>query len=413
MQRAPQLPPASFLSGETGAGKSRVAAAVADLAISLGFTVLTGRGTGLVGDALPFAALAGTLRSLIAAADPETLETVLAGNRDVLAMLCPEIRDPASSYAPEAEFSSAGRVRLFEAVRTTFERVAAKAPLLLVLEDVHWLSPTGMELLAYVIHTLPPQVALLVTYATDRLPVPDPLRLLAADVRRSGVADCVELPPLTRGDVEDLIRELLHGPVEAAVVDEAYRLTDGNPFLVGEFVSRISGRTDRWASRLLDSAVPQITGLSVQARQVAEALAIGGVTSHPVLTAVAGFDDALLVSALHEAVDAGLVQVTSDGWSYQLRHVLLGEAVAEQLLPGERVRWHSLFARALSQQAEADPDPSAQLLTSLVRHLDGAGEHASLLSWSLRAASRWERLAAFPEALVHYRRAIALSANAD
>ena len=74
----------------------------------------------------------------------------------------------------------------------------------------------------------------------------------------------------------------------------------------------------------------------------------GRQVSHSLLAAVSDLDSAELEAALRTAVDAHVL-VASRGGTYAFRHALLGEAVYDDLLPGERMRLHAAFVAALGE----------------------------------------------------------------
>ena len=84
-------------------------------------------------------------------------------------------------------------------------------------------------------------------------------------------------------------------------------------------------------------------------RRVVRLVSVAGrQVSHSLLAAVSDLDSAELEAALRTAVDSHVL-VASRGGTYAFRHALLGEAVYDDLLPGERMRLHAAFAAALGE----------------------------------------------------------------
>lgn len=88
--------------------------------------------------------------------------------------------------------------------------------------------------------------------------------------------------------------------------------------------------------------------LDEPARQVVRVTsAAGRGIAHDVLAEVAGLDGTALDQGLRDAVERHVL-VPAGPDSYAFRHAMLGEAVYDDLLPGERVRLHAAFVRALA-----------------------------------------------------------------
>ncbi|HEY6013197.1 MAG TPA: hypothetical protein VIU37_04300, partial [Candidatus Limnocylindrales bacterium] len=121
------------------------------------------------------------------------------------------------------------------------------------------------------------------------------------------------------------------------------------------------------------------------------------------LADAAGLDEAAVYDALREAVGRQvLVPHPAAGTErYAFRHALLQEAVYDDLLPGERTRLHSAFARALEATAAADGSRTAEL----AHHWYAAHDLPRALQLAVRAGDEAERRYAYPEAVEQYERA--------
>ena len=99
--------------------------------------------------------------------------------------------------------------------------------------------------------------------------------------------------------------------------------------------------------------------------------------------------------------DRGVVPPPEVDRRYGFRHELIAEAVASDLLPATRRRYHAALAAAYD--TEADPQPAA----AMAHHLD-AHELAESEATALEAAAAAEKLDAGADALAHYERALGL-----
>ncbi len=134
------------------------------------------------------------------------------------------------------------------------------------------------------------------------------------------------------------------------------------------------------------------------------ASAAGRGIDHDVLAEVAGLDGTALEHGLRNAVERRVL-VPAGPDSYAFRHAMLGEAVYDDLLPGERVRLHAAFVRALA--ARVGVGTSAEL----ARHARAAHDPATALRASVLAGDEAASVGGPDEALRHYRLALELSAD--
>jgi predicted ATPase len=165
-----------LITGEAGIGKTRLVSELAARARSTGATVLVGRCIDLLGTALPYLPVAEALRPLGDA--PGSL-------RDV----------PRRPPATESEEGS--QLRLFEGVLTALERAAAEAPVVLVLDDLHWADSSTLDLIAFLEHAVAEtRIVVVGTYRSDEQ---RPHHKLRAD------AELIELGPLARDELETFL----------------------------------------------------------------------------------------------------------------------------------------------------------------------------------------------------------------
>ncbi len=105
--------------------------------------------------------------------------------------------------------SLAGREQLFEAVYQLLARWAEDRPLLLIVEDVHWLDRSSRDLLAFLVRAARrDRIVVLVTYRPDELHRGHPMLAFPTELERSGRARRIELEPLDREQVAEQIRAL-------------------------------------------------------------------------------------------------------------------------------------------------------------------------------------------------------------
>ena len=117
-------------------------------------------------------------------------------------------------------------------------------------------------------------------------------------------------------------------------------------------------------------------------------------------------DERALYEALRESVSRQVLvpDPTAGVERYAFRHALLQEAVYDDLLPGERTRLHSAFARTL----EATATPGHSHAAELAYHWYAAHDLPRALEAAVRAGAAAEAGFAFPEAVAQYERAVDL-----
>ncbi|MGO4430285.1 hypothetical protein AB4Z54_68895, partial [Streptomyces sp. MCAF7] len=137
------------------------------------------------------------------------------------------------------------------------------------------------------------------------------------------------------------------------LVDRIFERSDGNAFFVEEIACRISeGCATGLSESLRDLLLVRVEALPEEAQQVVRILAEGGSTvEYELLRATVRLGEDDLIDALRAAVGANILRPSGDDSGYGFRHALVREAVADDLLPGERSRINRRYAEAL----EAEP----------------------------------------------------------
>ncbi|HEU4976803.1 MAG TPA: AAA family ATPase [Baekduia sp.] len=370
-----------LVAGESGVGKTRLLSELAQLARDEGARVLTGECVELGDGELPYAPLIGALRPLVRASDPvlaELPETCLRELAAILPGLGAEAlhhAEPASGLRPDAQ------PRLFEALLTALERLGRDAPLLLVLEDLHWADRSTRDFLAFLARNLAEErVLVAASYRPDELHRRHPLRPLLAALERAALARRIELRGLTPPDVAALAQELLGEEPTAELVERLVRRSDGNALFVEEL---LAAGPKTLPPSLSDALMLRIERLPAPAQELVRVLAVAHPASHAHLQEVAELDPATLSQALRDAIAGHVVRVDDD--RYAFRHVLLREVVLDDLLPGERAALHLAAARALARRVEAgDPEPG--LTAAAAHHFHAAADQPEALRWAVRAA---------------------------
>jgi len=119
------------VGGDPGIGKTRLVLDMAGTAAGLGFRVLTGGCLDVGEGTLPFGPIAEALRPLGTEADEQWRSQILGGSPALAALF------PGLGLVPDAH-GATGEGQVIEVVRGILDRLAARQPVLLVVEDAHW-----------------------------------------------------------------------------------------------------------------------------------------------------------------------------------------------------------------------------------------------------------------------------------
>jgi DNA-binding NarL/FixJ family response regulator len=396
------------LSGDAGIGKSRLLAQLLADAEAAGWSTAVGHCVGQAGSSLaylPFVELVGTLD----AAHPDVVDHVLATHPS-LRHLLPGRGEPLAGAAP-APAGPAGSTdpgQVAEAVHALLSACGAAQRTLVVVEDGHWADHSSRDLLTLLFtRGFATAVGLVVSYRSDDLHRRHPLHeTLAVWARIAGLGH-VDLAPLPPAAVHELVSGLEGAPHDAVMLDEITRRAEGNPVFAEELVaSAAAGQSlTGGLSRVLRARVDQLDETTQRVLRVI-ALKGGQHVGHELLSRVAGLPDEALEAAVAEAVERHVLEAS---WppAYTFRHALLGEAVADTLLPGERLRVHRACAAVLGERPDLAP------ASELARHAAAIGDLPTAVAASRAAGEAALAVGGPQDALQHFERALELLGEDD
>jgi len=407
-----------FVAGDPGIGKTRLAKEFASEAQRDGTVLYAACQEEALVSYQPFV-------EVLRGADLDWSQVAGMPGASELARVIPEL--PAQRGAPPGD-PEMRRYLLFEAMSSALDLVAARAPLALVIDDLHWADPGTLHLLRHVARA-PREAPLLVvgTYRDLDVRPSHPLAELLADLRRDRVVERIALEGLGERDVGSLIVAHAGHAAPPAVVGAVHEHTDGNPFFVEEVLRHLieTGvlfeRGGRWTSALTSDeiGVPEgvqeviarrLARLSDSCRSVLVAAAVlGRDFSFDILRTTAGADEDALIVALEEALGAQLIVELDREDAYGFTHALVRQALYSGTSGPRRRRLHAQAAAAI-EQAHGD-----EQVATLARHhrlAGAAGNVAKAIEYSLAAASQSAARFAWDDAAEHWDGAIAVMARA-
>jgi hypothetical protein len=370
------------VSGDPGIGKTTVAAELALRLHAGGALVLYGRWDeeGLA----PYQAIREALGSYAAVCPKPLLRADLASHAEDLARLLPDIgARVGGTRAALADDPDAERRRLFDAVGEWLDAIAARHPVLLVLDDLQWAERSSLLLLRHLLDAPPSSPMLIVVTLRDGdVEGMGPLHTLGLfeagdDVER------LELGGLAAFAVERLIEQALGRQVDAEEAEISRWLTDetaGNPLFVQEILRGLDPTDPAVALRAVRERLPDRLHDVVRWRlgrlgpEVGEALVaasfIGEEFGLDVLSATVGRPLIDVRHRLDDAVHAGLVRDAA-GERVAFAHAIVRRTLQEELPPDDAAGLHGRIAAVLAERA-GDGASAAEIAYHYLRAADTA-----------------------------------------
>lgn len=404
----------ALISGEAGIGKSRLVAEAKAAARS--YTVMVVQGQCFETDATyPYAPLLDLLRAYL----PDHVSAIIASGQEAalhelaqllpdLALRFPQFAPPISSPASERAHPDRQRQRLVSILTQIFTDQAARQPIVLVIEDVHWCDESTLDvLLRLTRQTTRAPILLLLTYRSDD--VPPLLANWLAQLDRERLTLELRLSPLSRPEVDAMAQAILAVPVpmQRRLAETIHTLAEGNPFFVEEVLESVITAGELWFAdghlrytpsahdterelalipRSVQGTVRQrMAQLNADAQQALTLAAVAGRRfDFAVLQRLMACDEHHLIALMKELIVAHLV-VEESAEQFAFRHALIRQAIYRALLARERRSLHQAIANTL----EALYSSSAQgetYLADLASHCYLAGDWAKALAYEQRAA---------------------------
>lgn len=374
------------IEGEAGIGKSRLLRELTSSARWRGATTAYGA-AGEYPGASPFSPLADALQPLVRGPRAFHLENLLPP--ETLAALAP-LHEPWRALATLPELPpTQARQRFHDSFVALMQAMSRLAPLVLMLDDLHWADAALWDLLdALAPRVIASPLLLLLAYRrpeVERNPGWETLRRW----ERAGYYQTVALSPLDVQEVAQLLPEA-ERPDAARVA----ALTGGNPFYVTEYLNREGFAAGR------DPIGTRLDALSASARAALEAVAVlGEQVSFRLWSTVAGESPLALAAAGEELTNRAFVQPTDAGYAFA--HDMIRAAVYDDIEPERRRLLHVRGADAL-----AALDPTNWRARAF--HLERGGRTTEAAEAYRQAGAQESARFAFREAQAALERSLAL-----
>ena len=416
-----------LVAGEPGIGKTRLAAEVAREAFELGGAVLCGRCDEELG--APYQPFAEALAHYGRSCESGALRALLLACGADVARIVPEIaRRVPDLPAPLTDEPEAERLRLFEAVDALLASASQAAPVVLVLDDLHWSDKPSLLLLRHLVRSSRPAALLVVgTYRDTDLARTHPLAEILADLRREPGVERVRLGGLDASEVGSLLAARARHEAPEAFVKLVHAETEGNPFFVDELLRHLvetgalrqqngEWTSDRSLSELgIPEGIREVVGrrLSRLSEAANETLRVAAVLGREfdatTLAAAQGLPATAALESLDEACRSRITaEVQGTPGRFAFTHALIRQTLYEELGTTRRVRLHWSIAEALEQRLAGRFEEQLAVLAHHAGEGVLAGDPLKAAGWSIRAGVRAAKLLAHEDALAHHRRALAI-----
>ena len=295
------------------------------------------------------------------------------------------------------------RTQTFAALHQLLLQESQRQPLLVVVENLHWIDPTSQAYLVELVERLANvPLLLLVTFRPGYRP----------PWMEKSYATQLALPRLGPEDSRCVVQAVLHPtPVPEALMQDLLTKAAGNPFFLEELAWTVREHGDfRLPPEVPDTIravlAARIDWLPPEAKQVLQTAAVIG-TEVPVrvLQALTMLSEETLWQRLHDLHTAEFLYEMrpSPDRTYVFKHVLTQEAAYQSLLKRTRQEVHQRIAQVLEA---AFPETAQQQPELLALHYTEAGLNARAVGYWQRAGQRANERSAHVEAIMHLTRGL-------
>jgi TOMM system kinase/cyclase fusion protein len=325
----------------------------------------------------------------------------------------------AEGYTPLTASPDQQKQKTLQAFLAIFLRIAAQQPVLFVMEDLHWVDPSTLELLSLLVDQGPTaRILALFTFRPDFSP---------PWTGRSHLTQ-MTLPRLPRRQAAEMTGRVAHGKaLPPEVLEQVAAKTDGVPLFVEELTKMVleSGllreREDCYElsgplpplaipATLHDSLMARLDRLAAVKSLAQLAATLGREFSYDLLQAVSPWDEGTLQRGLHQLVDAEFLyqRGVPPQATYVFKHALIQDASYQSLLRSTRQQHHQRIAQVLEARFPTICETHPELLA---QHYTAAGLLAQAIPYWQRAGQRALERSAHLEAVAHLTKGLELLAT--
>jgi class 3 adenylate cyclase/tetratricopeptide (TPR) repeat protein len=426
----------AFLIGEPGIGKSRMLRAFRDSICADAHEVVSLHCSSYYRNS-PFWPVLQRLQRVfglnpkaLIATDAERLEAGLRAFgvdvdvEETMLVLATLLGIPMVERYPAIDASSPSfKRRTLDVLVTMIEKMTHLRPLLVVVEDAHWIDPSSLEFVRLMLERLvAARLLVLLTGRPEFKPGWTYPHLVQVNLDRLSRRDCVAI-----------IERLTDGkPLPPPVLEQIVAKTDGVPLFVEELTKAVlqgdllhdAGRSYELKEAPHAIAIPdtlqgsllsRLDRLEPAVKEVAQiAASVGREFGRGLLALIASRPESELQGTLNRLIEAEIILpapgAPADGGAYVFRHALIQEIAYQSLLLARRRQYHGLIAAALEQHYPEIVERQPELIA---QNLAAANQPDRAITYWQRAGERALARAAYEESIAHAQRGLQLTETLD
>ena len=412
-----------LVAGEAGIGKTRMSEEFLRYASAQGVRTLWGRC--YEGDGAPaYWPWVQVVRSYMEGRSTAELRTVMGPGAADIARIAPELRERLPDLEEPPPLDPDGeRFRLFDSMTTFLKNAAERAPLALIIDDLHSADRSSLLLLEFLAREIAETGLLIVgTYRHVEVDRGHPLTRTLGQLARHEANERITLEGLSVADIDRYIELVTGRAAPEGLAAAIHEQTEGNPFFVREIVAllieeeRLNNPEDvrSWrltiphgiretialrTARLTDTAHRVLTTASVSGRDF----------ELPIVAQVADLDELDTLDALEEALGTGLIiESPPTPGGFRFTHAITRQTLYDDLSQARRLRMHLRTGEAIETSSSEAIDGH---LSDLAYHFAASaslGVVDQAIHYLRRAARQATERVAYAEAATYLQRAVGI-----
>jgi DNA-binding NtrC family response regulator/predicted ATPase len=301
--------------------------------------------------------------------------------------------------------AEARKARTFEAVRLLFLTSSQHQPLVLAVDNLHWIDPTSEALLASLVEGLAgASILVLATFRPGYLPF----------WLDKSYATQIALQPLGLAESLQVVRSVLrHTSLTQALEQQLLTKAEGNPFFLEELAYTLREQAGQASVLTISDSIQAVIAARIdrlpsdQRRLLQAAAVIGKNVSVSLLQTITTLPEETLSRDIAHLQTAEFLSAAGSqpAPTYTFRHILIQETAYQSLPTSTRRQYHQRIAEALAEQF---PGLTETQPTLLAYHYTEAGcTEQAIAAWQ-RAGQQAAERSAHVEAIAHFSRGLAL-----
>ncbi|MDN3520991.1 helix-turn-helix transcriptional regulator [Halomonas ramblicola] len=406
-----------LLSGDPGIGKTHTAQEFATRAEQQGMRVFWGRCYEEPGAPLywPWLQL---LRGWLEEADAALSGEIPDSDAGVIAELLPELRQrlPDLIEPPPIEDPAQARFRLLDTLTRFWQRAARHQPLVLILDDLHWVDTASLKLLEFLAREIATSPLLLLgSFRDNELRRQHPLSDTLGELSRLSHCQRLPLSGMSRDETERFLGSLAGDLPLTAVATAIYQHSEGNPLFMRELSRHLlqeglpaDGVVPRIPAGIREIIGQRLNRLSRDCNRLLGMAAVIGRRFELELLAGLALPETELLDILDEALEAHIVEALPQPGRFQFSHALVRETLYEELSTTRRMRLHRQAGEQLETLHRHDLQTRLPELAHHFAEAAPAGTAETAIDYAQRAGARADTLLAYEEAVHFYHLALQL-----